>query len=99
MIGGIMIGSGIFYLGARTGLMSHGYVDDADNHGLEWISTEDMDRCCQLAKEHNLQVITHCIGDEAVRRTVECYERAFTPTPSAPFCARACTCPTAPTAR
>ncbi len=77
IIGGIMIGSGIFYLGARTGLMSRGYVDDADNHGLEWISTEDMDRCCQLAKEHNLQVITHCIGDEAVRRTVECYERAF----------------------
>ena len=38
---------------------------------------EDMDRYCQLAKEHNLQVITHCIGDEAVRRTVECYERAF----------------------
>ena len=77
MIGGIMIGSGIFYLGARTGLMSRGYVNDADNHGLEWISTEDMDRCCQLAKEHNLQVITHCIGDEAVRRTVECYELAF----------------------
>ena len=77
MIGGIMIGSGIFYLGARTGLMSRGYVDDADNHGLEWISTEDMERYCQLAKEHNLQVITHCIGDEAVRRTVDCYERAF----------------------
>lgn len=77
IIGGIMIGSGIFYLGARTGLMSQGYMDDADNHGLEWISTEDMDRCCQLAKEHNLQVITHCIGDEAVRRTVGCYERAF----------------------
>ena len=155
MIGGIMIGSGIFYLGARTGLMSRGYVDDADNRGLEWISTEDMDRCCQLAREHNLQVITHCIGDEAVRRTVGCYERAFvdgknklrhavvhcqitgselldriarddvlvfgqpifldydmniveklcgkemasTPTPSAHFCARAYTCPTAPTAR
>ena len=78
MIGGIMIGSGIFfYLDARTGLMSRGYVDDADNHGLEWISTENMDRYCQLAKEHNLQVITHCIGDEAVRRTVDCYERAF----------------------
>lgn len=64
-------------LGARTGLMSHGYVSDPENHGLEWINVEDMDRYCQLAKEHNLQVITHCIGDEAVRRTVECYERAF----------------------
>lgn len=64
-------------LGARTGLMSHGYVGDPENHGLEWITVEDMDRYCQLAKEHNLQVITHCIGDEAVRRTVECYERAF----------------------
>lgn len=64
-------------LGARTGLMSNGYVGDRDNHGLEWISTEDMDRFCQLAKEHHLQVVTHCIGDEAVRRTVDCYERAF----------------------
>lgn len=64
-------------LGARTALMKNGYVNDPDNHGLEWIKTEDMDRYCQLAKKHGLQVVTHVIGDEAIDRTIDCYERAF----------------------
>ena len=64
-------------LGARTALMKNGYVNDPENHGLEWIKTEEMDRYCQLAKEHGLQVVTHVIGDEAIDRTIDCYERAF----------------------
>jgi predicted amidohydrolase YtcJ len=64
-------------LGARTALMTNGYVGDRDNHGLEWMSAGDMDRYCKLAKEHNMQVVTHCIGDEAVRQTINSYEKAF----------------------
>lgn len=64
-------------LGARTALMTNGYVGDRDNHGLEWLSAEDMDRFCILAKEHNMQVVTHCIGDEAVKQTIDSYEKAF----------------------
>ena len=64
-------------LGARTALMKNGYVGDEDNHGLEWIKPEEMDKYCQLAKKHNLQVVTHVIGDAAIEKTMDCYERAF----------------------
>ncbi len=64
-------------LGARTALMRNGYVGAPDNHGLEWIKPDDMDAYCQLAKKYGLQVVTHCIGDLAVEKTIDCYERAF----------------------
>lgn len=64
-------------LGARTALVREGYKGDRDNHGLEWISREEMDKYCQLAKKHNLQVVTHVIGDGAIEQTMDCYERAF----------------------
>lgn len=64
-------------LGARTALMKNGYVNDRENHGLEWIKPEEMEKYCQLAKKHGLQVVTHVIGDAAVEKTIDCYERAF----------------------
>ncbi len=64
-------------LGARTALMKDGYVGDRGNHGLEWIKPDEMEKYCQLAKKHNLQVVTHVIGDAAIERTVDCYEHAF----------------------
>ena len=64
-------------LGARTALMRNGYESDRENHGLEWIKPEEMEKYCQLAKEYGLQVVTHVIGDAAVERTIDCYEHAF----------------------
>ncbi len=64
-------------LGARTAMMTNGYVGEPDNHGLEWIKPEEMDQYCTLAKKHGMQVITHAIGDEAVRRTIDSYEKTF----------------------
>jgi len=64
-------------LGARTALMRDGYVGAPDNHGLEWIKPDDMDAYCQTAKKYGMQVVTHCIGDMAVEKTMDCYERAF----------------------
>lgn len=64
-------------LGARTALMKNDYADDPGNRGLEWIKSSDMDEYCRLAKEHGVQVVTHCIGDAAVEETVKSYEKAF----------------------
>lgn len=64
-------------LGARTALMKNGYVPDRENHGLEWIKKDEMEKYCQLAKKYNLQVVTHVIGDAAVESTMDCYENAF----------------------
>jgi predicted amidohydrolase YtcJ len=52
-------------------------VGEPDNHGLEWIGDDDMDKYCALAKKYGMQVVTHVIGDEAARRTIECYKKAF----------------------
>ncbi|MCQ2548322.1 MAG: amidohydrolase [Clostridia bacterium] len=64
-------------LGARTALMKNGYADDPDNHGTLWLSDEDMDAYCILAAQNGLQVVTHCIGDLAVEKTMDSYEKAF----------------------
>lgn len=64
-------------LGARTAFMKNGYAGDRDNHGLEWIKPEEMEKYCQMAKEHGMQVVTHVIGDEAIEKTIDCYEHAF----------------------
>ncbi len=64
-------------LGARTALMKNDYADDPGNHGLEWISADEMDEYCRLAKKYSVQIVTHCIGDKAVEETVKAYEKAF----------------------
>lgn len=64
-------------LGARTALMTGGYVGDPDNHGLEGVSDEEMTQFCRLARDHGVQIVTHAIGDEAIRRTVRSYEKAI----------------------
>ncbi len=64
-------------LGARTALMKNGYAGDRKNHGLEWIKDEEMEEYCRLAREHGLQVVTHAIGDRAIEKTIDCYEKAF----------------------
>ncbi len=64
-------------LGARTALMRDGYLMDRDNHGEEWISEDEMMKYCKLAKEHELQVIAHVIGDGAIEGALNCFESAF----------------------
>ena len=64
-------------LGARTALMRDGYAVDRENHGLEWIKEDEMEKYCQLAKKYGLQVVTHVIGDAAIEKTIDCYENAF----------------------
>ncbi len=64
-------------LGARTALMRDGYNDDPGNKGVEWLSVEEMDEYCKLAKEANIQMATHVIGDDAIEKTINSYEKAF----------------------
>lgn len=64
-------------LGARTALMSDGYVGDPDNHGLEGVSDGQMERFCSIAKDHGIQMVTHGIGDESIRRIVRSYRNGF----------------------
>ncbi|MGI6075949.1 MAG: amidohydrolase [Pyramidobacter sp.] len=64
-------------LGARTALMRHQYLDDPGNFGVESLPSETMDRFCALADQAGMQVVTHAIGDGAVERTVQSYEKVL----------------------
>ncbi len=64
-------------LGARTALMRQDYCDDPGNRGLETISDAEMDEMCALAQKHGMQVITHVIGDGAIEKTLNAYEKVL----------------------
>lgn len=64
-------------LGGRTSLMRNEYLDERGNHGIEWISNEEMQKYCQMAIDAGMQVVTHAIGDAAIEQTINCYEKAF----------------------
>ena len=61
-------------LGARTATMRNEYLDDPGNFGVEAVSDEDMRAYCAIADKHDMQVVTHVIGDKAIADTVSCYE-------------------------
>jgi predicted amidohydrolase YtcJ len=63
-------------LGARTALLGRDYADDPGNRGLVWIPLEEMHAYVKMANEHGVQVITHAIGDQAVRNVLDAYEAA-----------------------
>ncbi|NCB03936.1 MAG: amidohydrolase [Clostridia bacterium] len=64
-------------LGARTALMRREYHDDPGNFGVESMSDELQDAFCALADAHGLQVVTHVIGDAAVEKTINAYEKVL----------------------
>ena len=64
-------------LGGRTALMTNGYVGAPDSHGVDCMTPEDTREFCRLAVEHGVQMVTHCIGDEAMRQIIAAYETAF----------------------
>ena len=57
--------------------MRNGYQDDPGNYGVETTDDATMDAFCQLADKHDIQVVTHVIGDKAIEDTVGNYERVM----------------------
>lgn len=64
-------------LGGRTALMTNGYMGMPQVKGVDCMTAEDTAEFCRLAVEHGVQIVTHCIGDEAMRQTIAAYETAF----------------------
>ena len=60
-------------LGGRTALMTNGYVGLPDVKGVDCMTAEDMKEFCRLAKEYGVQIVTHSIGDEAIRQVIAAY--------------------------
>lgn len=64
-------------LGARTALMRDDYKDAPGVKGEVWITEEDMLEYCKIADKAGIQVVTHVIGDRAIKDTMKCYESVF----------------------
>lgn len=66
-------------LGSRGALLLEPYQDESSQRGLQLDSSEKIDAICQKAMAAGFQVNTHCIGDAAVRLTLDLYAQHVPP--------------------
>lgn len=60
-------------LGARSALMRQPYADDPTTTGVERIRDEEQLEMIRYANETGTQLVTHCIGDGAIEKTLRLY--------------------------
>ncbi|MHC1705438.1 MAG: amidohydrolase [Tenuifilaceae bacterium] len=60
-------------LGSRGALLLKPYSDDPKNKGLQLETTEKLTEYSGIAFKHGYQIITHCIGDAAVKLMLDIY--------------------------
>ena len=63
-------------LGSRGAELSEPYSDAPNEHGLELITDADLERIVREARGHGFQVNTHAIGDRAVARALDAFQKA-----------------------
>ena len=63
-------------LGARSSLMRQPYADDPTTIGVERIPDAEQLEMIRYANETNTQIVTHCIGDGAIEKTLNLYIQA-----------------------
>ncbi|MFX1484845.1 MAG: amidohydrolase, partial [Promethearchaeota archaeon] len=61
-------------IGAKTAYVAKGYNDDPKNKGMLLFSQKDYADIVQKAVEHNIQTVTHAIGDEAIEMVIATFE-------------------------
>lgn len=62
-------------LGGRTALLRDDYHDAPGERGLETLDDQTHEAILRAANARGLQVMTHCIGDLALERTLDVIER------------------------
>lgn len=60
-------------LGARTAELYDDYNDDKGNKGIGVLSQKEIEEYTALANKHNIQVVTHSIGDKAIDEVANGY--------------------------
>ena len=61
-------------IGGRTCLMREDFKDDPGNRGVEVMDQKTINELCQIADEHDIQVVAHVIGDLAADLILDSYE-------------------------
>lgn len=62
-------------LGAKTALLRQPYHDDNSTCGIECMTQSQLDEMVMLADRSGFQVMVHAIGDEAITRVLNSYEK------------------------
>jgi len=62
-------------LGSRGAELTEPYSDAPQEHGLELMKDAELDQIIRAARQKGFQVNVHAIGDHAVRRVLDAYER------------------------
>lgn len=63
-------------LGGRTAFLSRPYQDDPNHRGIAVFSQEELDRLIITAHIRGMQLVCHGIGDAAINRILDSYEKA-----------------------
>ena len=63
-------------LGPRGAELTEPYSDAPNEYGLQQVSDADLDKAVRAARGKGFQVNVHAIGDKAVHRVVDVFERA-----------------------
>jgi len=61
-------------IGAKTAYVSRGYKDDPKNKGMLLFPQSEYESTIKKAVEHNIQTVTHAIGDEAIEMVISTFE-------------------------
>ncbi len=69
---------------SHTAAMLAPYADQPGNRGQENYSVADLDRIIAMMDRRGWQIMTHALGDRAVRMALDAYERAEASNPAPP---------------
>lgn len=69
-------------LGGHTAALREPYADKPDNHGLMLYNQNELDKLILKAHKAGLQLAVHAIGDLAIERVLDAYEKALKEHPS-----------------
>ncbi len=61
-------------IGAKTAYAAKGYKDDPKNKGMLLFPRDRFEDIVKKAVEHNIQTVTHAIGDEAIEMVISTFE-------------------------
>jgi predicted amidohydrolase YtcJ len=62
-------------LGSRGAEMTEAYTDAPEDHGLQLVKDAELDQIVRAARQKGFQVNTHAIGDRAVKRALDAFEK------------------------
>ncbi len=61
-------------IGAKTAYVSGGYNDEPNNNGMLLFPQKEYTSIVKKAVEHNIQTVTHAIGDKALEMVISTFE-------------------------